>query len=322
MSIYYDNTRLSTYKECPRKYLLRHVLGWTVDYGKVAAPLVFGGAWHAGQDKLWKGAKSNNPTQLLELAFEGFLEHWTESGYSRNPGYQELEDLGARTPMTAKEMYYNYIKQRWNILSSAEILGIEQSFAVPLPNSNIQYIGKLDKVIKLNGRTTIIEHKTTSLYRVSGFFEQNYLDSWWSSSQVKGYEYGGTLFYGSVDDVWVDCALVHKKIHEGFKFVPVSHSVDLIQEWVTTTLTWANNVTEAIRQHKAGVSAAVTFPKNEDSCFGKYGSCPFLDICRIVPDPTKLEGPPPGFKVEVWEPFDVKGFESLKEQLTMEKGNG
>lgn len=314
-SICYDNTRLSDYKACPRQYFIRHILGWTVDYGKTAPALVFGGSWHEGQDIIWKFAKKVDQPTLTALAHDQFMKHWTEAGYPEDMNSVEYDNLAPRTPGVAKEMYWHYTQQRWNMLQECEVLAIEQPFAVPLPGvPNTWYVGRLDKVVKYNGQKIVLEHKTTTLYRINGNFANEYVESWYASSQIKGYQFGGGLYFEGVDGVWVDAALVHKKVHDAFKFIPVAHHPDLMQEWLTTTVTWAKEVTEATRRFTAGVRVQEAFKKNEDSCFGKYGTCQFLDICRTCADPTTLDGPPLGFKEERWEPFNILQLDKLIQQ--------
>lgn len=116
--------------------------------------------------------------------------------------------------------------------------------------------------------------------------------------------------------MWVDAALVHKKIHDTFKFIPVAHNLELLSEWLNNTKTWVSRVSESKRQQKAGIPVHLCFPKNEDSCFGKFGQCEYLDICRTCPDPTKLDGPPQGYHVEVWEPFDLLKLDKLVKEST------
>lgn len=312
---YYDNTRLSDYKACPRQYFIRHVLGWTVDYGRTAPALVFGSAWHEGMDTVWKYAKKVDQPTLTALAHDEFMKCWTGYGYPESLDAVEAENLGARTPMVAKEMLWHYTEQRWSMLQNMKLLACEQPFAVPLPGlPDHWYVGRLDKVFEYNGQRLVGEHKTTSLYRINGGFAPEWTESWYASSQVKGYQFGGGLYFDGVDGVWVDGALVHKKVHDAFKFIPIAHHQSLLEEWITTTITWASEVTENTRRWNAGVSVEIAFKKNEDSCYGKYGTCQFLDICRTCADPTSLAGPPLGFKEEKWEPFNVLKLDKLLQQ--------
>ena len=311
-STYFDNTKLSTYKSCPRKYLIRHILHWTTDSGEQKPPaLVFGGAWHEGMDAIW-GAQGHPTNVKVALANEAFLTHWEENSYPRQPSMEQQEELGARTPGIAHEMYHNYVNVRAKMLEECEVLGIEQPVAMPFPDlTDTWYIGKLDKVFRWNG-VHVGEHKTTTAYAVKGNFQPDWVDSWGSSSQVKGYQMVGTLYYPDLQDVWVDGALVHRKVHDAFKFVPVSHSLPLLQEWITDTKRWIIALqSELIEFEQEGNLDRGTFRRNEDNCFEKFGRCPFLNICSTCADPTKLKSVPAGYKVEKWEPFDELGIDRL-----------
>lgn len=311
-STYFDNTKIADYKTCPRKYLLRHILSWTTDTGEQKAPaLVFGGAWHEGMDAIW-GAQGHDNGTKVQLANAAFGQHWEENGYTLNMSMEQQDSLGARTPGIAHEMFYNYVAGREKMLEECTVLAIEQPVAMPFPQlDDTWYIGRLDKVFQWNG-VHVGEHKTTTAYAIKGNFQPDWVESWGSSSQVKGYQMVGTLYYPDLQDVWVDGALVHKKVHDAFKFVPVSHALPLLEEWITDTRRWIIDIQQETEEYnKVGSLELGTFKKNEDSCFGKYGRCPFHAICSTTADPTKLKMVPQSFKVEKWEPFDELGIDRL-----------
>lgn len=311
-STYFDNTKISAYKACPRKYLLRHVLHWTPDPGTVkSAALVFGGAWHEGMDAIW--GSQGQPTQVkVQLANMAFMQHWLENGYPEHVTMEDQERLKARTPGIAHEMFHNYVHARAKMLEECEVLGIEQPVAMPFPDlQDTWYIGKLDKVFRWNG-VHVGEHKTTTAYAIKGNFQPDWVDSWGSASQVKGYQMVGSMYYPDLQDVWVDGALVHMKVHDAFKFVPVSHSLPLLMEWITDTRRWIMALQNDLQEfEEEGSLAKGAFKRNEDNCFEKYGRCPFLTICSTCADPTQLKEVPPGYKVEKWEPFDELGIDRL-----------
>ena len=310
-SRFYDNTMLSTYKECPRKFLLRHILGWRSTGTSNA--LIFGLSWHSAMDAIWINAKqlANDRKELLHQGLLGFLATWTEQGMPAQPDIEQLEHLGLRNPMTAQDMLKNYIDTRWSILQEAELLAVEQPFAVPVPQmAGTWYIGRLDKVIKLN-ETLTVEHKTTTEYKKDGGFKSSYVESWYSDSQVKGYQFGGGLFFPNHSQVWVDAALVHKTVHNAFRFIPVAHQMPLLEEWIGDTKEWIGRI--EIDKNLMGTKHRV-FPKNESSCMGKYGPCTFLNICRTTPDPMKLDGPPEGYIEEFWRPFDLLNLDKIMDK--------
>lgn len=306
-----DNTRISAYKDCPRKYFLRHVKHWTGT--GTAAPLVFGGAWHAGQDLLWTHAKHLPKDELRAAAIAGFMEVWVESGFPETLDAEQTQAFNPRTPGIAEEMYHHYIEQRWTMLTGATLIQAEQPFAVPLPNlEKSWYVGRLDKVVEYNGQKLVLEHKTTAIYRTNGGFDPKYIEGWYSDSQVKGYQFGAGLYYPGLTQVWVDCALAHKTVHDSFKFVPVSHSFDIIREWLDDAQEWVSRIVrdeQLFERH--GHLTPGCFPKNENSCYNKFGSCSYLDICRTQADiPANME-PPDNFLVEKWEPFTTLGLDKI-----------
>lgn len=314
-SSYYDNTRLSTYKECPRKYFLRHVLHWTYDGERLSAPLVFGSAWHAGMDAIWsaQGHPTNVKVQLARLAFS---KSWQENGYPvpEEMSMESLDALSPRTPGIATEMFHEYATQRAKMLEECEVVSIEQPVAMPFPGLlDTWYIGKLDKVFRWNG-LHIGEHKTTSMYATQGNFQNAWVDSWEAAPQIKGYQVVGSVYHPDLQDVWVDGALVHKKVHNAFKFIPISHTLPILQGWLEDTTNWILQIEKQTQRYENKQEKSLKggiFPRNEDSCFGKYGQCPFLPICGTCNDPSLLPGPPPGYKVEKWEPFDELGIDKL-----------
>lgn len=310
-SHYYDNTMIANYKECPRKYFLRHVMEWTTDSEKKAPALVFGSAWHAGMDAIW-GNNKHDRRRMFDQACIAFDKQWEEDGYTVDMSLEEAADLKARTPGIAHEMFHHYIAAREKMLAETEVIAIEQPIAMPYPNMHdTWYVGKLDKVVRYNG-IHILEHKTTTAYAIKGMFQPNYLESWNASSQVKGYQVVGSTYHEGLQDVWVDCALVHAKVHDAFKFVPIAHSWPLLKEWIVDTGRWIEAIqNETIEWLKMGSLEKGTFRKNEDSCYGKYGTCPFLNICSTCSDPTQLDEVPSLYKKEAWEPFDTLKLDNL-----------
>jgi len=318
----YDNTRVSEYKTCPRKFFIRHELGWRPT--GTGAALVFGSSWHNGQDIIWGWGKKFDKEDLAGLAYQAFVKTWTDEGFPEYPTLEQAGYMAPRTPQIAYEMINNYIDTRWKMIQLTDVVAIEQPFAVPIPDMPGHfYIGKLDKVVDYNGQRLILEHKSTTAYATIGNFRTDYVESWFMSAQVKGYEFGGSLYYGNVDAIWVDAALVHKKVHNAFKFIPVSHNFVLLQEWLDGTKAWIKQISaEQDMYHSVKKLLPGMFKKNEESCFGKYGACPYIDICRTQADPSVLEEAPPGFVKDIWEPFSILGLDKLIKENKVEAENG
>lgn len=302
MPNFFDNSQLSDYRKCPRSYYLRHRLGWTLDIQRM--PLVYGTCMHAALDFLWQQETWNFDTQ--KGAIEAFMAAWVEEGMPADMSVDELTALGVRSPVYVPDIIDAYMDERQHIFNSSVLLSSEQPFAFPLPiEGEIWLIGRLDKVIQTdNGKVVILEHKTSSEYRVNGGFKNDYIDSWQMSDQVDTYLFAGDLnFEGKVDELWVDALLVHKTARK-FKFIPVSQNSDRAAAWLDDAIFWAERIQYSdMSKH---------WPRNRESCVGKYGKCQFFDVCQFD---TKCPGPddptPPGYKVEFWEPFNKFGIEQV-----------
>lgn len=323
-----DNTKLSTHRRCSRKYFFRHYLNLR---GKGLSPeLAFGLGWHGAMDVVWKEIAEGNKddTAITKKAFlEGFHTEWVGQGF---PSIQELtdeqiEDLNPRTPMTALGMLDNYVKYARPIIEGElRPLAIEQPFAVPLSDRrpDLWYCGRLDKVVEdQSGGVYILDHKTTSAYKKDGYFKSSFVDSFSPNSQVEGYSYQARIQYGDkFRGVYIDAALVHKTVHEGFKLLPVLLSDNPLEQWLWET----KNEVELIERYEHAIEhdahsdeALKAFPRNTEACFDYGRACPYLDFCKAGCNPLQFvqdDEPPDGFVYDKWDPFDVNEISSIMSQ--------
>lgn len=318
MRRYFDNTMLKDYKDCPRRYFLRHIRKWRRD--GTAAPLVFGLSWHAAMDILWSQYGKVSAETLLEQSTNAFTECWIECGMPAELTLDDVVRLEPRTPFVAREMLAGYLAARRHILDNMVLVACEQPFAVPLPMGKLGvhepwYCGRLDKVFDYANLRLVAEHKSTTEYKIDGGFKSSYLEGWYLDSQILGYLFGGSLFFSGLEQVWVDAALVHKKVHSAFKFIPISHQWSMLETWVQDTSEWVARIySDELKFHQSGKLGQGIFPKQTESCQSKYGSCQFLDICRTQPDPSSLAEPPLGYTEEEWSPFSILKLEKLLDQ--------
>jgi hypothetical protein len=305
MAKYYDNTRISTYKECPRKFQLRHKLHYVRE--GLAPPLVFGLSWHEAMDIIWGGAHSDvSDEKLAEAAFKRFCEKWLEEGAPPAKEFAEREELskkwGNRTPFIGYEMLLQYVLQRRPWIRMREVIAIEPPFVVDIPGmEDTYYIGRLDKVVQEpNGDIIGIEHKTTALYDKAKGFRDSYIAQWSPNSQVDGYTHYGHSHYGKkFKSMYIDAALVHKTNHNVFKFIPVDRQADAIRVFLEETKNWIERI-----------ESETLFPKNTGSC-SNYAGCGYREVCKYHHDTSSLTEPPVGFKKEKWEPFNILNISEL-----------
>lgn len=331
---FYDNTRLKDHRNCNRFFFLRHRLGWSIPGASL--PLAFGGSWHEAMDSVWKQVCFDNEVdqrKIIDKAYEAFLEEWTQRyklplDEDLNP--DQLEKNLPRTNGVALNMILEYVVNRWEFLNSIVLLEIEKPFAVPMPNnSEVFYVGRLDKIFKYQGDIWVGEHKTSSMYKKNGPFRTDFIDSFSPNSQVDGYIYSASMHIGErVRGCMVDAALVHKTVHDGFQFIPIIRPDSAIDSWLYEA---EMEISDILKSDKVIAEAEQTglirkknhlpdFRKNSENCMGKYGPCQFLGVCKATDNVIKdfPQGPPVDLEERFWEPFDFyqlekMGFENAEE---------
>src|SRR4030095_813518 len=104
-----------------------------------------------------------------------------------------------------------------------------------------------------------------------GFFRGDFLDSFSPNSQVDGYQYAaGPLYEGKLKSIWIDAALVHKTVHDGFKFIPIDRAGLALDAWLYEVDEWIYQIeghTEALTYPEVIEGPVMkAFPRNTSSC--------------------------------------------------------
>lgn len=302
-----DNSRLSEFKLCPRKYWFHYVQHIVPGYARY--PLDFGSAWHKAMDYVFIQFKEGQRgTELSRGAFKAFLQDWTSRGHPAEIPMGDEKNFKARTPATAREMLAHYINTRSEWLEKIELVSVERPFAVPLDpdNPNRFYVGRLDKVIKESGFYWVIEHKTNSLYSIKLGMQTGFTESFDPNSQVDGYSFALKIIYGSKSmGVMIDAALVHKTYHDIFKFIPINKGAGFANDWLRDANYWWDRVDDAKKNNH--------YPKTAPGgCRTVYGACEYKNICLYTRKEEDFDEAPSGFKIEKWEPFS---FDELQDAV-------
>ena len=309
---YYDNTRISDYKTCPRKYLLRH--GYDLVSDGTPLALTFGLAWHDAMDVVWAMVNGGDESQttILEAAMVRWQETWKERGMPYPLTLEKQEQYAPRTPMIAAEMLSQYLVHRWSFMKDVELISVEQPFAVKIfaDDTPVRYIGRFDKIVRHPQHgILIIEHKTTSAYAKASGFRTDYITSWSPNSQIDGYLHAAHMLYGKdVKGIWIDAALVHKTVHNKFRFIPIDRQFEQVEQFIYETRDWIERIED--ETNRATKSDYDGFPKNTGSC-SMWAGCTYRDLCKFNAKPNDILSNHPGFKVEHWEPFDILHIDQL-----------
>lgn len=313
MTTFYDNTTVSTHRDCARRMYYRHVKHWRGE--GMAIPPGFGICFHNAMDVVWAELSKDSEQPLSTITRKAIME-FERSWYEENLPDQDV--LQANFPKrkydlynigNAAEIIHAYVLQRADWIRDHKVLAIEKPFVVPLyhDRTDVMYCGRLDKIIEdRHGGVWILDHKTTSSYSTTQGFQDNFLESFSPDSQIDGYAYAGIMEYGdNFKGCYIDGILVHKK-ERYFCLLPVDRDIAHLDNWLHDTREEIRRI-EAQKEALSGVLPGApflpVFPKNTHRCYDFNSPCPYTDLCKCLPNPH-FEPTPLAFIVDEWSPFD------------------
>lgn len=183
------NSRLRTFRECPRKHQFAYVEGWKPTVTGEA--LRIGSLIHLGLEQWW-AAPDEQARQFSHLAVEGLAIDPFEQA--------KIEEM------------LRFYDQRWtDERAQYEVLAVESEFRAPLLNPETggvsrswTHAGKIDAVVRRrsDGRVLVVEHKST-VTDVRG----DDADYWTMLSidpQISGYVIGAESLGHQVDEILYD----------------------------------------------------------------------------------------------------------------------
>lgn len=266
-----DNSQLSTFQTCPRMYYNRYKLKLRkIIEDDFVIDMNFGSTIHKALELYYKG-------KAEEEALRVFNENFTP-----------LVGDKCRTPAHGQALlkaYFNYYKGLTNELGDTHLITattVAGSPAVEIKDTfkidNIDYIVKIDRIVKSNAGNWVQDHKCTqkSLYTFSNKFTPN--------MQVSGYvdyvmkKYGqcsgfipNVLYYGFRERAY-------KSEPAGFHFQfqrdIVNRTKEQIDDFEQNVIYWCAKLEQAEKDNYWG--------KNENQCF----RCGFKELCTSVDDET------------------------------------
>lgn len=260
-----DNTALSDYQTCPRKYYFGMVLNRRSN--QRSAALNYGTWWHT----------------IMELHYKGFDRETIHAVVLEKYTGQETPD-DYRTISRVLMEYDNYTKrygtcEAESSSGSGTTLGTGVNGLVELPveldiGTRHPYAGKVDRVFELRQKNYIEDHKTTSQLR------SNWAKEWMNSQQMKGYcILGHVLTNKPIAGVRINLHVCRKSGSE-FERATLSFSQDILDECRETIDYWQWRIeTSAINAREGNIDAA--YPPNYNACSGKYSMCQYAEICSL-----------------------------------------
>lgn len=304
-----DNTKVRTYKRCPRLFFYEHVLGWRTDRPNIN--LEFGKALHLSLEYLYE--------QNIEYGIytmEDLIEANKRFQTSFRTAFSlddEISMKGHKNSATAYAILEQYISDFAATDAKNEFLYTEVSGAVPVSADNLLYF-RLDTVYKdEQGRLCVLEHKT------SGWSTELWKASMRLSTQIGC---GNHVLYCMAEEADAVHGLVLNGIFIArngaitFERHPMCMKEENLQAWLVETNDTINDIKQDLEllcdDCCASRKVMRSFQRNENACISYNTVCKFQDFCCAYSNPavriSDEANPPCGFKQEHWDPTDEDEF--------------
>jgi hypothetical protein len=294
----WDSVSLGLFKQCAHKYYLTLIEGWHLHPQPVA--LQFGIYFHKCMEtRLRLLARGMDPheVQLRTVRLALLL------GESLQPGRTErTKETLARAVSWYCEQF-NDDAMRVTTRPNGEPT-VEYSFIIPLADDKgpfqvdghqMYMCGHLDAYVEFLGDYWVCDYKTSK-----GTLDDNFFADFSNSYQQKGY-----------------MAAAHTLASTPSSAIPAPPKGVIItgielgvnyNRFARQQVTWTTmQLNDYLTDLKVLIESAALFadrgrwPHNETQCVGRYGKCPFFDVCAATP-PARQRLLESSFRKSVWDP--------------------
>lgn len=291
-----DNSTLELLQTCPRSMEYAYLRKRTLAREKPA--LNFGSAIHAALAHRYKHFEDRALTtpdlvQVLDVLDQHFLA---------NP----QPDGDYRTLSLARSLTESYFKV-WSREPFKVVQGkVEASFALLIGHINgqpVYWTGRIDLVVEENSGIWVMDHKTSSMFGESFWNEMamtaQQLGYVWACKQSLGKTPRGYIINGIRTrkptrlDEYDETKMVRADDFARQQFVVTE---DMLTEWQENVLSL---VREFLWHHSNDY-----MPRKTKWCVGKYGLCPFYDVCSLPRSSREQMLMSSQYEDSVWSPLN------------------
>lgn len=315
-----DWSSLESFLVCKRSTLWKLVLSRST-YQTPA--LTYGSACHAALEVYYRsvamGLDPADPSLLAEMFHAGercFMQAPPPTGEWRDynqfcVNIQKYLKEESTKPLIPKIINGSPAVELPFAVPLAEMLDLHKTFVFPpsvlvedetndagylfVRHLTVVWTGIIDLVNEQNGQTWITDHKTSSVAGDSLFkgyeLSQQFRGYQWAAEKLLGYE-----IHGVVANVLA--GRKPTKTGKSFellrRFYPYPrHRID---EWPSGVIALIEDFIHALTTGK--------FPEETQWCVGKYGTCPYFDVCSEPPELRHLMLSSDRYCDNVWQPLD------------------
>lgn len=249
-----DYSQLQTYQYCPQRYYLKYVLGLKkreIDESNIDR--AFGESVHNGLASYYKG--SDLPAILG--AFDEFEDLPPEVG--------EMH----KTKENGKKLLTSYVEHYLPIDKEMEILAVEEKGSIDI--SGINWICKIDTIVRLRGNIYVLEHKTTKNIRY------NYFASYNPNTQVSSYTEYVKQKYGQCSGCIINVLQTGFR-QRAYRGEPAGFYSKFQREIVNRTAEQLEDFKENVALWVKRMGGEKDYGKNEGACH-QFRGCEFKELC-------------------------------------------
>ena len=288
LQLIWDATSLGTLKECPRKYYLSILRGYTPRQNAVA--LDYGILLHSCLENFYRRKAEG-------YEFEGNVRATLREAIlaSEMVALREANDP-VRNPLSLLVVLLDYLDYYHNepdetVIFQDGSVGVELhfQFETGLKSSQGEVFsisGNIDRLCRLPSGVFVTDHKTTSMPLSQYYFRQYDLDN-----QMTIYAIAGEVVYGTpIRGVLIDGIKV--KGNPEFSRYMTMRSKEACDEWLAEVEHWFK-----LAEYFSQVGC---WPANDKSC-AKYSGCPFREYCQ-APLGLREQLLRDNFTKRVWDP--------------------
>jgi hypothetical protein len=277
-----DNTALTDYMACPRKFFYGMVLNRR-RIGATPPALAFGTSWHAALEAHYK---TGGDRYQVELAV---MRSWQQ--HDRPDDHRTMQRV-----MTCYDQYMSHwgdhaadTSRNGRTVGFPENPMVEIPVEIAWPGGAHPYTGKIDRIIEINGLYYVEDHKTTSQLGAQYFQQYD------PNNQMMGYAWLAQKLTGlRIAGVRINALGVLKTQTKLAREI-VSYSKERLEEWGQNFNAWVLRLEHSYIAYQEAEKAEdgepllnsplllAAFPHNFMACSGKYGMCQYASVCSFQP---------------------------------------
>ena len=285
MSLDLDNSKRSQFVNCPRKYYYQYILNLRPNQGSSA--LRYGIVYHAGMDAFYNYIKEHSWIHdggAFEAAVKAAKASWEEESDKQTfyDDYRTLENYIQSLIAYIAHFYYDegmlkIVETERPFKLKMELLPEEEKLFPLIAKEELNFTGKIDAEILLDGRLWQLEHKTTGQ---ALSVQKRRIHR---SPQLIGYAYAGLRLNPEEPPDGSLVAFHHLssrkskvtgeygKLKIEFERIPQIYTDGDFASWRLSFLDTAESILRNIENN--------LWPVRLDNCY-QYGSCSYSPLCE------------------------------------------